>query len=110
MHIEAILIEDEDEFISMKAMTKEEVRMVVWDEYGAEAFSIVKEETCGTWRHGSEELVVIKRKKDDTYWKLTYRTSPDGEYNALREMECLDPYQVWPAEVVKTVYVSKKPE
>jgi hypothetical protein len=38
-----------------------------------------------SWRHGAYVTEVYHRTDDDTYWKVSYRLSTDGETNELRE-------------------------
>ena len=57
------------------------------------------------WRHGNIITEVFRRKSDNTFWKLCYRISTDGETNELRDNEGdLEIYQVEPVEKTVITY------
>lgn len=61
-----------------------------------------------SWRHGNHVVEVYKRDNDNTYWRVTYQSTPDGEYNGLRDGAAIIE-EVWPVEVLITKYVTKRP-
>jgi hypothetical protein len=61
-----------------------------------------------SWRHGNRVTEVFHRPADDTYWRVHYRKSGDGEANEFREGDA-DILQVFPhtKTVEVTEYLSK---
>lgn len=55
------------------------------------------------WRHGTYETAVFLRASDETFWRVSYRRSTDGETNGLREGRAKI-IQVQPVQVVTTEY------
>ena len=37
------------------------------------------------WRHGCYITEVFLRESDNTYWTVSYNSSPNGDYHGLRE-------------------------
>ena len=90
--------------MSIKQPTVTEIR----EEIGLE---LVQSNSDSSWRHGTYERDVYSRKSDGTFWEVPYRLSGDGEYNTLRDNpDMVEIYQVYPKEVISTVYTTKKPE
>ena len=74
-----------------------------------EVYKLVSQNHDTSWRHGTRETDVFHRESDDTYWQAKYRLSTDGETNELRE-GLADISQVWPQQVMKTVYTTERPK
>lgn len=79
-----------------------------WQDGGSDSLEIISDVADGTWRHGTEHTLILKRLEDETYWSISYRSQGDGEYNDLRDDDLSDGdvYQVVPKTVTKTIYVS----
>lgn len=56
-----------------------------------------------SWRHGTYETAIFKRKADGTFWQASYRSSTDGETNELRDGSATI-VRVYPKEVTTTIY------
>lgn len=51
----------------------------------AEGFELMYSDADPSWRHGCYMSQVFKREADNTFWKVHYRRSADGETNELSE-------------------------
>jgi len=70
-----------------------------------DVYEVVESKTVGKWRHGTEELVIFKRKTDDSFWALNYRADTNGDYNEFRDEDLTDSIrQVLPIEKKIIVY------
>ena len=51
----------------------EELRDVVFGD--SEHYEVIKSETTGHWRHGSEETTIVRRVSDGKYFQIDWRDS-----------------------------------
>ncbi|MEW6121282.1 MAG: hypothetical protein AB1698_01615 [Pseudomonadota bacterium] len=89
-----------------------ETMLAVWrEEYEEGEWVHVHDKVDGSWRHGSCHEFVAKRVSDGTFWMVSYRTNPSGDYNDFRDGDLYDSdvVRVWPSVVTKTVYTTKDP-
>jgi hypothetical protein len=72
---------------------------------------VVSSEIVDTWRWGNVKEVVL-RHNDGTHWSQTYQVgTPDKYYNSLDdEGEEIELVQVWPHQIVTTVYKETPPD
>lgn len=75
----------------------------LWDKVD---FENLGREFDDDWRHGGTVTQYLKRLSDDTCWCLVYRTTPDGDYNGLREGD-YEVFEVEPYEEVVIKYKAK---
>lgn len=66
-------------------------------------FETVSEHSDNSWRHGTRETVVFRRKSDGTFWEAKYRLSTDQECNELREGYAMI-RRVYPHREMTTIY------
>lgn len=75
----------------------------VWrEDYEGDDIEVVEDKADGSWRHGTEHTAIFQRRSDNTYWSVSYRTNPSGDYNDFRDGD-LDDHcivQVVPKEVM----------
>lgn len=55
-------------------LTAIELRDIVYED--SDEFEVIEKEITDTWRHGNENLAIIKRLSDGKYFEVYYRTSP----------------------------------
>ena len=69
----------------------------------------VVEETYKKWRHGYFVTTIFKRISDNTFWRVRWLESTDGETNTLRdcELDDGDVHEVHPHQVVRTFYTTE---
>lgn len=68
----------------------------------------VDNKTKAGWRHGCDFVDVFHRPADNTFWRVAYRVSTDGEYHGLQE-GVYEISRVWPVPVTVTKYVGREP-
>jgi hypothetical protein len=72
---------------------------ILWME---DELDLIESEADPSWRHGCNMVEVYKEVHSDTYWRVHYQLSGDGEYHGLREEE-FDLEQVQPFTETVTV-------
>lgn len=89
-----------------------EIWDAVEDDGNGTVLTIVYEHSDPSYRHGEYRTQVYHRSADETFWKIRYAVSGDGENNDLREAAegsgygrcAIDPKRVYPHQVTTTVY------
>lgn len=63
----------------------------LWNEYcdyvNKPLYKIISDKICDKWRNGTEHEIIFNRLKDNTYWRIYYRSDNDGDYNSFRQNE-----------------------
>lgn len=83
-------------------LTVEELRDVVYNE--SNEYNVIKSETTGEWRHGSEETTIVQHVISNKFFKICWRSSVKDECEFLDMNDAGNYAEVFPAQKTVTVY------